>query len=249
MDRLFHDVRYAFRQLRRAPGFTVATLLTLAIGIGAATAIFTLVYDVLLKPLPYPHPGQLVVMEEQVAEFRDIYPKLPLSANHFVNWQRNSRSFQSMAALREQSLPLGIGGHPLQVEVVSATPGIFPVLAAAPQLGRPFTAQEAQPGRDRVVVLMNDLWRTQFQSDPRIVGKTVTLNGFPYTVIGAPTILQSPAPPSVRLWSSAPPRAFCLRAAPPPSNPCRYCARSKRPPAMPKASRLPPLKRSHPNCA
>lgn len=184
MENLVQDVRYALRQLSKAPGFTITALLTLALGIGATTAIFTLVSDVLLKPLPYSHADQLVVMEEQVAEFRDIYPKLPLSANHFVNWQRNSRSFQSMAALKEESLPMGMGGHPLQVEVVSATPGIFSVLAATPQLGRAFTAQEAQSGRDRVLVLMNDLWRTQFQSDPAILGKTVTLNGFPYTVIG-----------------------------------------------------------------
>ena len=184
MQMLFQDFRYALRQLRRAPGFALTVLLTLALGIGATTAIFTLVYDVMLRPLPYPHPGRLVVMEEQVAEFRDIYPRLPMSANHFVNWQRNSRSFQSMAAMKQDSMPLGIGGHPLQVEVVSATPGIFSVLTAAPQIGRPFTEVEAQPGRDRVVVLLNDLWRTQFQSDPGVVGKTITLNGFPYTVIG-----------------------------------------------------------------
>ena len=81
-------------------------------------------------------------------------------------------------------MPLGIGGHPLQVKVVRATPGIFDVLDVAPQIGRPFAAQEAEPGRDRVVVLMNDLWRTQFQSDPGVLGKSITLDGFPYTVIG-----------------------------------------------------------------
>jgi len=81
-------------------------------------------------------------------------------------------------------MPLGMGGHPLQVEVVSATPGIFSVLSAAPQLGRAFNAQEAQPGHEHVAVLMNNLWRTQFQSDPGILGKSITLNGFPYTIIG-----------------------------------------------------------------
>jgi len=184
MRSILQDVRYALRQLRNSPGFTLTAVLTLALGIGATTAIFTLVYDVMLRPLPFLHAARLVVMEEQVAEFRDIYPKLPMSANHFVNWQRNSRSFQSMAVMKEDSVPLGMGGHPLQVEVVSATPGIFSVLSMTPQLGRPFTTQEAEPGRDRVVVLMNDLWRTQFRSDPGILGKTITLNGFPYTVIG-----------------------------------------------------------------
>ncbi len=184
METLIHDLRCSLRQLGRAPGFSVTAVLTLALGMGATSAIFTLVYDVMLKPLPYPHPNQLVVLEEQVAEFRDIYPKLPLNANNFVEWQRSSRSFQSMAAMLEGSMPLGTGSHPLQVEVVNATPGIFTLLGAAPQIGRPFTRQEAVEGRDRVVVLMHGLWRTEFQSDPHILGRSITLNGFPYTVIG-----------------------------------------------------------------
>ena len=184
MRKLLDDLRYAMRQLRQSPGFTLTAVLTLALGIGATTAIFTLVFDVLLKPLPYTLPGQLTVLEEQVAEFRDIYPKLPMSANHFDFWQRNSHSFQSMAAMEQDSMPLGIGGHPLKVKVVRATPGIFSVLGVAPQIGRAFAEPEAEAGRDRVVVLMNDLWRTQFGSDPAILGKTITLDGFPYTVAG-----------------------------------------------------------------
>jgi CheY-like chemotaxis protein len=137
----------------------------------------------MLEPLPFTHSDRLVVLEEQVAEFRDIYPKLPVTANHFVNWERNSHSFQSMAAIEQKSVPLGTDEHPIQVKVVRATSGIFSVLGATPQIGRPFAEQEAQPGRDRVVALMNDLWRTQFQSDPAILGKTVRLDGFPYTVI------------------------------------------------------------------
>lgn len=182
MQNLLQDFRYALRQLRKAPGFTLTAVLTLALGIGATTGIFTFVYDVLLRPLPYAHPEQLVVMEERVAEFRDIYPKLPMNANHFVNWQQNSRDIQSMAVMKEESMPLGIAGHPLQVDVERTTPGIFSVLGT--YRGRAFTAQEAEPGREHVVVLMNDLWRTQFHSDSSILGRTVTLNGFPYTVIG-----------------------------------------------------------------
>ena len=184
METLLKDLRYALRQLSRAPGFTLTAVLTLALGIGTTTAIFTLVYDVLLRPLPYPHPEQLVVMEEQVAEFRDIYPRLPMNANNFITWERNIHGVQSMAVMSHESAPLGMGGHPLQVEAASATPGIFSVLDTAPQLGRAFTAQEAQPGHEHVVVLMNDLWRTQFQSDRGVLGRTITLNGFPYTVIG-----------------------------------------------------------------
>lgn len=184
MQALAEDLRYAVRRLRRSPGFTLAAVLTLALGIGATTAIFTLVYDALLRPLPYAHSEQLVVMEEQVAEFRDIYPLLPVSANHFEFWLRNSRSFQSMAAMQESSMPLGTGRHPLQVQVASATPGIFSVLRVWPQLGRGFTAEEAQPGHEREIVLAYDLWRTQFGGDRHILGRTVTLNGFPYTVVG-----------------------------------------------------------------
>jgi macrolide transport system ATP-binding/permease protein len=184
MQPFFDDVRYALRQLRKAPGFTVTAVLTLALGIGATTAIFTLVYDVMLKPLPYRHAEQLTVMEEQVAEFRDLYPTLPMNANHFLFWQQHSQSFQSMAVMEEDSWPLGLASHPIQLGVIRATPGIFSVLSSAPQLGRAFSPQEAQEGHERVVVLMHSFWRTQFQSDPAILGKTITMNGFPYTVIG-----------------------------------------------------------------
>ena len=184
MQALIQDFRYALRQLRKAPGFTLTAVLTLTLGIGATAAIFTFVYDVLLRPLPYNHSERLVVMEEQVAEFRDMYPKLPVNANHFLTWQQNSHSIESMAVLKEGSMPLGTGGHPQEVDVLSATAGIFQVANIAPQLGRAFTAQENQVGHERVVLLMNSLWREQLQGDPGILGKTVTLNGFPYTVIG-----------------------------------------------------------------
>ncbi|MFP5207094.1 MAG: ABC transporter permease, partial [Acidobacteriota bacterium] len=179
-----NDVRYAFRGLRRAPGFTATVVLTLALGIGVTAAVFTLVYDVMLRPLPYPHPGRIVVLEEQVAEFHDLYPELPMSANHFEFWRRNTRTVAAMAAMRQRSMPLGAGDRPMQADVLETTPGIFSVLSAAPQLGRAFLPAEAQPGHGRVAILMYDLWRTQFGSDPRILGRAITLNGYPYTVIG-----------------------------------------------------------------
>lgn len=197
MSNLWDDLRYAIRQLRKSPGFTVTAVLTLVLGIGATTAIFTLVYDVLLKPLPYAHPGQLVVMQERVAEFKDIYPTLPMNANNFVFWQQHSKSFQSMAVMKQDIVPLGTGGHPLQVTLLRSTPGIFSVLRAVPRLGRAFTQQEDQPGHEHVVVLMYGLWKNQFHSNPNILGKTITLNGYPYTVIGVmPADFHLPILPS-----------------------------------------------------
>jgi predicted permease len=184
MNKVLDDVGYAVRKLSKSPGFAFTVLLTLAVGIGATTAIFTLVYDVLLKPLPYSHAEQLVVMEEQVAEFRDIYPTLPINANHFTFWSQNAHSVQSMVVMQESSMPLGGGTRPLRIGVLSTTPGIFRVLDSSPLLGRAFSQQEAQPGHEHVVILMDKLWHQQYGSDPAILGKTVLLNGFTYTVIG-----------------------------------------------------------------
>jgi predicted permease len=183
-ERLGQDVRYAARQLRRSPGFSAVAVMTLGLGIGATTAIFTLVYDVMLRPLPFAQADRLVTIEEKVAEWSSIYPTLPASANHFTFWQQHNRSFDSIAIMQQGSVPLGSSGRPLQVGVLAATPGIFSVLQVQPQLGRAFSVAEGQEGNDRVVVLMYDLWREQFGSDPGIVGKTIRLNGFPYTVVG-----------------------------------------------------------------
>ena len=184
MNTLLNDLRYALRQLRKSPGFTITAVLTLALGIGATTAIFTLVYDVMLRPLPYAQADHLVNIKEIAAEWSNVYPTLPVSANHFTFWQQHNRSFDAMAIMQQGSAPLGSEGRPSQVGVLSATPGIFSVLQVQPQLGRAFTTDEAQPGHDHVAVLMYDLWREQFGSDRNILGKTVRLNGFPCTVIG-----------------------------------------------------------------
>ena len=164
-----------------------SAVLTLALGIGATTAIFTLVYDVMLRPLPLPHAGQLVRVQEKVAEWSEMYPTLPVSANHFTFWQQHSKSFVAVAALEEYDMPLetgGAGGRAMQVDVMSATPGIFAVMGVQPSLGRGFTESEGQKGHERVAVLTDALWRGQFDADAGIVGRTVKLNGFPYTVVG-----------------------------------------------------------------
>jgi predicted permease len=194
MNSLIQDLRYALRQLRKSPGFTATVIATLALGIGATTAIFTLVYDVMLRPLPFAQADRLVTMEEVAAEWSNLYPTLPVNANHLTIWQQNSRSFDSMAVMQQGSAPLGGSDRPLQVGVLSATPGIFSVLQVQPSLGRAFNVSEAQLGHEHVAVLMYDLWREQFGGDREILGKTIHLNGFPYTVVGVmPQSFHMPA--------------------------------------------------------
>jgi predicted permease len=194
MNSLIQDIRHALRQLSRSPAFTLTVVLMLALGIGATTAIFTLVYDVMLRPLPFAQADRLVTVQEIAAEWANVYPTLPVSANHFTFWQEHSRNFDSMAVMQQGSAPLGGSDRPLQVGVLSATPGIFSVLQVQPSLGRAFNVSEAQPGHEHVAVLMYDLWREQFGGDRGIVGKTVRLNGFQYTVVGVmPQSFHMPA--------------------------------------------------------
>jgi putative ABC transport system permease protein len=138
----------------------------------------------MLRPLPFAQPDRLVAIEEKVAEWSNLYPTLPVSANHFTFWHQHNRSFNAIAVMEQYSVPLGAGGRPLEVGVLKATPEIFSVLQVQPTLGRAFTANEAQPGHEHVVVLTYDLWRAQFGADPGILGKTISLDGFPYSVIG-----------------------------------------------------------------
>jgi predicted permease len=184
VDSLVRELRVAVRQLKKSPGFAATVILTLALGIGATTAIFTLVYDVMLRPLPFAHADRIVNVQEKVGEWSNLYPTLPVNVNHFSFWQEHCHSFAAMALMQEYPLPMGAGGHPLQVDVLHATPGIFPVLQVQPRLGRAFMAAEAQPGHDHVAVLTYGLWREQFGGDPGILGKTIRLDGYPYTVVG-----------------------------------------------------------------
>jgi predicted permease len=181
---LSQDIRYAARQLLKSPGFTAVAVLTLALGIGATTAIFTFVCDVMLRPLPFTHADRLVTVEEKVAEWSNIYPTLPVSANHFTLWQGRSRSFDSMALLQQFPVPLGSTDRPQQVEVMWATPGIFSVLQVQPSLGRAYTVSEGQKGNEHVAVLMYDLWRQHFNADRGVLGKTIRLDGTSYTIVG-----------------------------------------------------------------
>jgi predicted permease len=184
LDRLRRDVRFGLRQLRRNPGFTAIAIMTLALGIGANTAIFSMVHAILLSALPYPQPQNLYVVREDVLWRDQLYPASVDNGGDFVMWRRNCRSFTGIAALEPVNDNLDLGNTAVQVHGTRASANLFSILGVQPMLGRSFTPQEDQPGRNREVILTHALWRSRFNSDPKLIGKLIRLNGYEYTVVG-----------------------------------------------------------------
>ena len=181
LETLFHDLRYGLRMLRRNPGFTAAAVIVLALGIGANTALFSVVNTVLLRPLPYPHPEQLITLRESKPNFATGSISLP----NFLDWQRDNRTFASMAALRGgRSLVLSGLGDAEQLNAVMLTSGFFEQLAVQPLIGRTFTQDEEKAGAAPTVLLAARLWKRKFASDPTVLGRSVTLDGRAYTIVG-----------------------------------------------------------------
>jgi predicted permease len=186
MDNLLQDLRYALRTLRRSPGFTLVAVLTLALGIGLNTAIFSVVNGVLLRPLPFRAPDQLVhlhhVHPEEAAEGG------PFSPQDFEDLQSGAKGFESMAAYMydkgDAALNLTGDGEPMQVQAAHVSKEFFPLLGVNAAVGRTLRPEENVPGADRVVVLSDALWRSRYNADPSLVGRTLTLNGEPFTVVG-----------------------------------------------------------------
>jgi putative ABC transport system permease protein len=180
METLWQDFRYGLRMLAKAPGFTAIAILTLALGIGANTAIFSVVNGVLLNPLPYEQPDRLIAIYSNTKEFHHSSISYP----NFLDWVRDNRSFSGLAAFRADSFDLTGMGEPerLKVEMVSAD--FFPTLGVKPVLGRSFEAKEDQIGAPPVVMLSGGLWAAKFGSSRDIVGKTIELNDMAYTVVG-----------------------------------------------------------------
>lgn len=185
---LGQDLRYALRQLRKSPGFTAVAVFTLALGIGANTAIFSVVEGVVLAPLHYREPDRLVMVWENNPRFPRVWGSYP----NFQDWQRNAGSFQQMAALREQQIDLTFPGAPSHIKASQISSGFFSTLGTELALGREFTPQENQPGGAPVVVISDHLWRERFGGSPEALGKSVTLDGVDYSIIGV-------APPGFRL--------------------------------------------------
>jgi putative ABC transport system permease protein len=180
MNTLLLDLRYALRTLIRTPGFTAIAVLTLALGIGANTALFTVINGVLLNPLAYPHFSQLVAIYEKTPG----YDKAPIEYLNFLDWQRDSRTFASMAAYRNEDYTfIGNGeGERLSGYMISAD--FFSALGVAPVLGRAFRRDEDQLGATPVVILSGGFWKRKFGSSPDVIGKPITLNGTAYTIVG-----------------------------------------------------------------
>ena len=175
------DLRYAFRQLIKSPGFTVVAILTLALGIGACTAIFSVVNAVLLKPLEFPEPDRLVIIREtQLPQF----PEFSVAPPNYLDWKTQSKSFEQMAAYTSADLNLTGDAEPERLTGVKATAEYFKTYGIKPVLGRTFLPEEDAPGKNRVVVLSYPFWQRLFGGTADVIGRPVQLNGEPYTIVG-----------------------------------------------------------------
>ncbi len=182
LETLAQDLRSGLSQLRRNPVFAAVAILTLALGIGANTAIFSVVYAVLLKPLPFAHPGQLVRVFE--ANERAGIPAEGCSYPEFQEWQRQNHVFSGMAAVTAHELTLTGRGEPIVVRVGDVTADFFSVLGVPPRMGRAFLPADDEQGAAPVAVISEDLWRSRFGGDPDLVGRTIDLDKRSFTVVG-----------------------------------------------------------------
>ncbi len=193
-----HDVRYAARLQRKNPGFTIVAVIALALGIGANTAIFSVVNTVLLRPLPYKDPERLVLVWEDAT--KQGYPRDTPAAANFVDWRDQNHVFEGMAAISDESFNLTGAGEPERLEGHTVSASLFPLLGVEPHIGRVFTAAEDQPGAQHVVLLSYALWQRRFGADPNIVGRALTLNGQSHIVVGVmPARFQFPSTDS-QVW-------------------------------------------------
>ena len=199
MENLIKDIRYALRALARTPGFTAVAVITLALGIGANTAIFSVVYGVLLRPLDNPEPEQLVVLRES-RRFKQ--PDAQIAPGNFLEWQRQNTVFSDLAAYRTVSYNLSYEGEPERVLAGRVSGGLFKLFGVRPILGREFLADEDQPGREKVVIVGEGLWRRRFGSDPNLLGRTLRLSGEDFTVVGVvPIEFRLPDQRKRELWT------------------------------------------------
>jgi len=190
----WQDVRYGLRVLSKSPGFAAIAILTLALGIGANTALFSVVNGVLLNPLPFPHPDELLAVYSKTSSFSQSSISYP----NFLDWHKDNTSFSSLAAFRSESYNLTGIGEPERLNCQMVSAEFLPALGVPLPLGRNFRAEEDQAGAAPVVLLGDGLWKRKFASSPEVLGKSLTLNGKAYTIIGvAPSRLPVFSPTDV----------------------------------------------------
>jgi hypothetical protein len=178
---MLNDLRFAFRQLLKNPGFTAVAVLTLALGIGANTAIFSVVNGVLLKPLPYEKPGQLV----QVWEAPQLGKWTAVTPGAFTDWKEGSTSLEAWSLVSATVMNLAGEGQPERLSGLMVSASYLQILRLQPVLGRGFLPDEDKPGHDnKIVVIAHGLWQRHFDADPSVIGRAIRLNGEPRTVIG-----------------------------------------------------------------
>jgi predicted permease len=196
VERFVEDLSYVFRQMRRSPGFTAIALITLALGLGATTAMFSLVNGVLLEPMKFPEPGRLYEVQTIVAPRFKANRPWPVNARHFYEWRTHGQSWEQIALIDGLDLTLTGSGEPQRLAGLAVSYNFFRTLGVQPAEGRDFLAGEELPGHSNVVILADSLWRTRFAADPSIVGRTIELSGEPNLVIGV-------MPPAFRLpWGT-----------------------------------------------
>ena len=201
MGTWLQDVRYAFVAMRRNPGFTAAVLLTLALGIGATTAVFSIVYGVLLRPLPYPEPGRIVRLSE--AHPGAVSPlRAPLLSNlTYYAWSQAPRTLETLAAYTEREYTAALPSGSARVQAAAVTPTLFALVGEVPALGRFFRSDDAVTGADAVVVLTDRVWREHFGADPAVIGRGLAIDGKPHTIVGVARPEFAFPDRSTRLWT------------------------------------------------
>jgi predicted permease len=201
LESIWADVKFALRQLRKSPGFTVSALLTLGLGIGANTAVFSVVNAVMFRPLPYSHPEKLVSILSRVTEGAPSLDQV--SYPNFFDWRSHNTAFDRMAAYHDDEFTLSGSGEAIHLDGEVVSWDLFPLLGVKPILGRSFLQTEESVGT-RVAVLSYGLWQKRFQADPKLIGRTVTIDKLPYTVVGiAPQSFQFPVQnPTIALWTT-----------------------------------------------
>ena len=189
----WNDLRYAARTFGRERGFAAVATLTVAFGIGAVTAIFSIVNGVLLRPLPYSQPDRLVALREVIPAIAQRYPTLPVSARHFVEWRHRLHSFERLSVTDSSTATLTSSADPEQLDIMRVSADLFRTLGIRAAAGRTFADGEDQEGKDGVAILSYSLWQRRFHGDSAVVGATIRLDGVPRTVVGVlPAWAQCP---------------------------------------------------------